>query len=118
LRALCPTAVAVAADEIAYGLLAPVPHRHVVLTMPRLLRAIFRKRRELLLDLSQCAAEAVAEFMKRHVGADTRPGIVVSIATSGELLQWHPHGHLLLADGAFSDDGTFHRSGHGAVKRS
>jgi hypothetical protein len=29
--------------------------------MPRLLRGIFRKRRELLLDLSQCAAEAVAE---------------------------------------------------------
>ena len=32
--------------------LEPVPHRHVVLTMPRLLRGIFRKRRELLLDLS------------------------------------------------------------------
>jgi hypothetical protein len=39
--------------------LEPVPHRHVVFTMPRLLRGIFRKRRELLLDLSQCSAEAV-----------------------------------------------------------
>jgi len=59
--------------------LEPVPHRHVVLTMPRLLRGIFRKRRELLLDLAQCAAEAVAECMKRQVGAEARPGIVVSI---------------------------------------
>jgi hypothetical protein len=33
---------------------------------------------------------------------------VVSITTSGDLIQWHPHGHLLVSDGAFSDDGTFH----------
>jgi hypothetical protein len=33
--------------------------------MRRLLRGIFRKRRELLLDLAQCAAEAIAEYMKR-----------------------------------------------------
>ena len=33
---------------------------------------------------------------------------MVSIATAGDLLQWHPHGHILLTDGAFSDDGAFH----------
>jgi diadenosine tetraphosphate (Ap4A) HIT family hydrolase len=37
--------------------------------MPRVLRGvlrgIFRKRRELLLDLSQCAAEAVAEYVRK-----------------------------------------------------
>jgi hypothetical protein len=88
--------------------LEPVPHRHVVLTMPRLLRGIFRRRRELLLDLSQCAAEALAEYMRTRVGPATRPGIVVSVATSGDLLQWHPHGHILVTDGAFSDDGAFH----------
>jgi len=49
----------------------------------RLLRGIFRKRRELLLDLLRCAAEALAEYMRIRVGPDTRPGIVVSIATSG-----------------------------------
>ncbi len=67
------------AEWLQKEVLAPVPHRHVVLTMPRLLRGIFRKRRELLLDLSQCAADAFAEFMRRQLGADTRPGIVVSI---------------------------------------
>ena len=55
-----------------------------------------------------CAAEAVAEYVRKRVGADTRPGIVVSIATSGDLVQWHPHGHLILTDGGFSDDGAFH----------
>ncbi|HYR45866.1 MAG TPA: transposase [Thermoanaerobaculia bacterium] len=96
------------AEWLQKEVLEPVPHRHVVLTMPRLLRGIFRKRRELLLDLSQCGAEALAEYMRTRVGADTRPGIVVSIATAGDLLQWHPHGHILLTDGAFSDDGAFH----------
>jgi len=42
------------------------------------------------------------------MGADRRPGIVVSIATAADMLQWHPHGHLQVTDGAFSEDGTFH----------
>ncbi len=66
------------AEWLQKEVLEPVPHRHVVLTMPRLLRGIFRKRRELLLDLSQCAADALAEYieyMRRYLGADTRPGI-------------------------------------------
>jgi hypothetical protein len=73
------------AEWLQREVLEPVPHRHVVLTMPRLLRGIFRKRRDLLLDLAQCAAEAVAEYVRRGVGADTRPGIVVSIATRRRL---------------------------------
>ena len=96
------------AEWLQQEVLAPVPHRHVVMTMPRLLRGIFRKRRELLLDLSQCGAEALAEYMRREAGADKRPGIVVSIATAGDLLQWHVHLHVLATDGAFSDEGTFH----------
>jgi hypothetical protein len=87
--------------------LAGVPHRHVVFTMPRLLRGIFRKRRELLLDLAQCCAEALSEYMRREVGSSTRPGIVVSLATAGDLMQWHPHGHLLVTDGALSDARPF-----------
>ncbi len=96
------------AEWLREELLEPVPHRHVVLTMPRLLRPLFRRRRELLLDLSQCGAEALSEYMRREVGADARPGIVVSIATSGDLLQWNVHLHVLGTDGAFSDDGIFH----------
>jgi hypothetical protein len=83
------------------------PHRHVVFAMPRLLRGIFRKRRELLLDLAQCCAEALSEYMRTEIGSGTRTGIMGSIATSGDLMQWHPHGHLLVTDGAFADAGAF-----------
>jgi hypothetical protein len=96
------------AEWLQKEVLAPVPHRHVVLTMPRLLRGIFRKRRELLLDLSQCAAESLAEYVRERLGQDCRAGIVLSIATAGDLVQWHPHGHLLTTDGGFSNDGAFH----------
>ena len=66
------------AEWLREEVLEPVPHRHVVLTMPRLLRGIFRKRRELLLDLSQCSAEAVAEHLRteaRRAGAAWHRGL-------------------------------------------
>ena len=91
-RSFCPSCekkrAVLWAEWLRIEVLEPVPHRHVVLTIPRLLRPLFRRRRELLRDLSQCGAEALAEYMRREVAADTRPGIVVSVATSGDLVQW------------------------------
>ena len=52
------------AEWLQQEVLATVPHRHVVLPMPRLLRGIFRKRRDLLGDLAQCSAEALSEYLK------------------------------------------------------
>ena len=75
--------------------------------MPRLLRPLFRRRRELLGELSQAGAEAVAQAIRGGLGEDIRPGIVVFIATAGDLLQWHPHLHILSTDGGFSPDGSF-----------
>jgi Transposase zinc-binding domain/Putative transposase len=88
-------------------LLAPVAHRHVVLTIPRLLRPLFRRRRELLTELARAGAEATAELVRRGAGDDVRPGLVVSLATAGDLLQWHPHLHLLTTDGGFTAAGHF-----------
>ena len=59
---------------------------------------VLRRRRELLTELARAAAEAVSELVRSGLGADARPGIVVSIATAGDLLQWHPHLHLLTTD--------------------
>ena len=72
------------AEWLREELLLPVAHRHVVLTIPRLLRPLFRHRRELLGDLASAAAEAIKELV-RHASSegDARPGIVVSVATAG-----------------------------------
>jgi hypothetical protein len=41
-------------------------------------------------------------FSARTRAREALRGIVVSIATAGDLLQRHPHRHLLVTDGAFS----------------
>jgi hypothetical protein len=95
------------AEWLREELLAPVAHRHVVLTVPRLLRPLFRRRRELLVELARAAAEASVELLRRATGEDLRSGLVVSLATAGDLLQWHPHLHILATDGGFAAGGTF-----------
>ena len=97
------------AEWLREELLAPVPHRHVVLTIPRLLRPLFRRRRDLLTELGRAAAEATAELVRGAAATDARPGTVVFIATAGDLLQWHPHLHLLTPEGGVSPDGSFRR---------
>jgi hypothetical protein len=71
------------------------------------IRLEFRRRRELLTELGRAAAEAVSELVRRGVGGDARPGIVVSIAAAGDLVQWHPHVHLLTTDGGKTADGSW-----------
>jgi hypothetical protein len=95
------------AEWLCEDVLAKVAHRHVVLTIPRLLRPLFRRRRELLTELGRAAAEATSELVCRSLGDDARPGVVVSIATAGDLVQWHPHVHLLTTDGAKTADGSW-----------
>jgi hypothetical protein len=87
------------AEWLCREVLAPVSHRHVVLTIPRLLRPLFRRRRELLTELGRAAAEATTELVRKGLGDEARPGVVVSIATAGDLVQWHPHVHLLTTEG-------------------
>jgi hypothetical protein len=95
------------AEWLQKEVLAEVSHRHVVLTIPRLLRPLLRRRRELLTELGRAAAEATTELARRELGDDARPGVVVSIATAGDLVQWHPHVHLLTTDGAKTADGSW-----------
>ena len=95
------------AEWLCEEVLAKVAHRHVVLTIPRLLRPLLRRRRELLTELGRTAAEAIGELVRRGLGDDARPGIVVSIASAGDLVQWHPHLHLLTTDGGKTADGSW-----------
>ncbi len=92
-----------------HGPLRPVVERvlraflHVVvLTIPRLRRGIFRKRRDLLLDLSQCGAEALSEYMSREVGATHGPGSWSRSPPAATCCNGTFGLHVLATDGAFS----------------
>ena len=89
-------------------ILFPVPHRHVTLTIPKMLRPYFRYHRDLLKDLCRIAHECIRDVMRSTLGqADGMPGIVMVIHTFGEYLDFHPHLHLLMADGLFLRDERF-----------
>jgi hypothetical protein len=85
-----------------------VPHRHIVFTIPKLMRKNFYWHREALNDLSRMAWKCLLAFMRKTIKRDGRPGAVLGIETSGEYLDCNPHIHMLTTDGLFTDSGTFH----------
>ena len=89
-------------------LLAPVPHRQVVLTIPKRLRASCLFRRRLLGEIARVAARTVPAAIRAMTGArELAVGIVACLHTHGSRANWHPHLHLLVTDGGFRPDGTF-----------
>jgi hypothetical protein len=68
------------ADEIC----APVPHRHLVLTIPRLIRNTFKFDRALLGDLHHAAHSAISTWLRQRTGQpEGQPGLVVAVQTLG-----------------------------------
>ena len=89
-------------------LLAPVPHRQVVLTIPKRLRAYCRSRRRLLGEIARVAAPSVTAAIRTLTRErDLAVGIVACLQTHGSRANWHPHLHRLVTDGGFRPDGTF-----------
>ncbi len=87
---------------------AAVPHRQVVLTIPKRLRTWCLYRRALLGDLARVAARTVVAAVRMLTREpDLAVGVVACIQTHGSLANWHPHIHLLVTDGGFRADGTF-----------
>ena len=89
-------------------LLEDVPHRQVVFTIPKRLRIFFRYDRKLLGELAFCAWRALKIYFDICFdGAELTPGAVGFLQTSGELLNFHPHVHILVTDGGFGPNGSF-----------
>ena len=111
-RYFCPSChakrLAIWAQWLDTALLAPVPHRQVVLTIPKRLRAYCLYRRRLLGEIARVAARMVTAAIRTLTGEqDLAVGIVACLQTHGSRANWHPHLHLLVTDGGFRPDGTF-----------
>jgi len=111
-RYFCPSChakrLAIWTQWLATTLLAPVPHRQVVLTIPKRLRAYCLYRRRLLGEIARAAARTVTAAIRTLTGErDLAIGIVACLQTHGSRANWHPHLHLLVTDGGFRPDGTF-----------
>ncbi len=82
--------------EFAAGeVFAPVPHRQVVLSIPKRIRLHFFRDRRLLAKLARCGWETVRDFLQAAAGReDVTPGAAVSIQTFGNLADLNPHIHM------------------------
>jgi hypothetical protein len=83
-----------------------VPHRHVVVTLPKLLRPYFKFDRSLLTDLARWTFECLRELMAALADEPVRPGCVAVLELAGNLLNLQPHVHLIVTSGAFDASGV------------
>jgi hypothetical protein len=101
-RNFCPSCQAkrsaLFADKLREQILASVPHRHFVFTIPKAIRGLFERERSLLSLLPRCAFEALRKSFQAVLGRkDARPSFA----------NFHPHLHALVTDGGLVDGGTF-----------
>jgi hypothetical protein len=91
------------ARRLAERLLAAVPHRQVVLTVPKRLRACFSYDRRRLSLLSRVGYRTLRDYLGAALGErEAAPGAIVRIQSFGALVHWHPHLHVLVTDGGFA----------------
>ena len=86
--------------------LLPCDYFHAVVTVPKELRAVFRRNQKLMYGLlMQVSAAAVKDLcaQKRHLGA--LPGMLSVLHTCNGQLGYHPHVHLLITGGGITPDG-------------
>jgi hypothetical protein len=105
-RWFCPSChqknVQTTARFILEHVLAAVPHRHYVLAITRMLRPYFQRHRWLLKRLCALAHESLAEYLRTALECPKGvPGIIMTLHTFGEYLDFQPHIHALVADGLF-----------------
>ncbi|MCB1212063.1 MAG: transposase zinc-binding domain-containing protein [Verrucomicrobiales bacterium] len=97
------------AEWISTYICHPVPHRQFVFTIPKVLRSIFRKRRRLLTRLFQTATACLRDHFRARLQLPKgRVAAAAALHTFGDYLVFHPHLHILAADGLFNKEGRFH----------
>jgi hypothetical protein len=97
------------AEWISTHVCHPVPHRQFVFTIPKVLRGIFRKRRRLLTHLFQTATDCLRDHFRTRLDLPKgRLAAAAALHTFGDYLVFHPHLHILAADGLFDEEGRFH----------
>ncbi|NDD31637.1 MAG: hypothetical protein EB084_25585, partial [Proteobacteria bacterium] len=109
-RAICPSCAQRRSLEFSEfvnaAVLEPVAYRHVVFTIPKMLRSAFLRDGKMLRELGRCAWKVLRHGLATAAGdAMAVPGALLSRATAGDLMNPHPHLHAIVSCGAWSDGG-------------
>jgi Transposase zinc-binding domain/Putative transposase len=111
-RLFCPSCqqkrVLLFAEWLDTHILEQVSHAQYVFTIPKLLRPIFKYHRRELGLLCQSAWQALREmFQEVAFDRSALPGVVITVQSYGDLLNFHPHIHAIASRGVWSADGCF-----------
>jgi Putative transposase/Transposase zinc-binding domain len=111
-RELCPSCAAKRGSGLAAFLvdhvLEDVAHAQWVFTIPKMLRPVFFRRRELRGTLARLAWQTVQKLMAAAASEpELRPGMVSVIQTFGDRINPHPHVHALVSRGGWTRDDRF-----------
>ena len=109
-RYFCPSCyqkrVLAYGESVEQCVLRPVPHRQYVFTVPRLIRPFFARCRSFLGEFCRIIARSLTQaYGVAHPRA--RPGFILFVQTFGDLVNFNPHVHALVADGVFEASGRF-----------
>lgn len=107
---LCLRCAVVHADtwgsQVSQALHQGVIYRHIILTVPALLRTTFYHNATVLLSaLMRCGAQCLDEVFSVTCGKTVQGGSIVVLHTHGRNGQYHPHLHLLATSGGWDPHG-------------
>ncbi len=92
----------------------PVPHRHIVFSVPPELWNFLRDK-SLWKDYMDCARTCFNNYVpemlrkKLRIPCKWEVGIICVLHTFGKDMKYHTHLHLLVTEGGFDDKGKFHK---------
>ena len=111
-RGICPSCAAkraiIFAEHLCASVLKPVPHRHMVFSLPKRLRPFFKYDRKQCALLFDAAWTTIKELYAAVLPAGD-PGAIIALQTAGDSLNFNPHLHAIVSDGVFDAAGNCHR---------
>ncbi len=104
----CSTKRSVLFGEKVRVIVKPVSHLHITFTIPKILRAYFRRNRKLLKFLVQSANWTIEKYFTGATEIEGGyTGGIYCIHSHGSLFNYHPHLHALVPAGIMKD-GVFY----------
>jgi len=88
-------------------LLLRLPHRQVVFTFPKVLRAFFRHDHGLVGDVTRLGYRMMQDVYSAAAGRRIQGAAVIAYASAGDFVRWNPHVHGIFLEGGFDPQGRF-----------
>lgn len=85
----------------------PVPHRHIVISVPDVLWSFLKEDRKRWKDYMDSAIELCDDYFSKIMNGCIKVGVIVVLHPFGKDMKFQPHLHLLITEGGFDKSGQF-----------